>query len=518
MIFNRIFLVIIATHILVTCCTAGWKSSEEDSVEASTDSNKKINETVDHKISHEKKGENVNDEDSDETNNGASKDKSTKDDDRMSNRARSSQEFYFSNTPNTNNRKINSERGKKNCSTPGCMSYFDLIPRKPEPDQIFFGATYSPGSNHNEKQQSSNRTNDTSYDSNSKTEVPIRQDIVFPHNSGESPFDKTTENSQRNFQEYMENNDSRSEGNVSENVTSNSLSVESCGLQVPRRIIGGTTTDIDEFPWLALLQYSYPNGKISHECGGVLISKRYVLTAAHCTNGTSLISRNIQLRKIKLGEWDLSTDKDCQGEICSAPVQEIFIEKIICHERYRPRDKAQNNDISLVKLKEEAKINRKKQNMCIFNYDGIVRCVPEFVQPICLPLNEMSNDNYEVKKLTVSGWGRTSNARDSSSSIKKKVDLPVVDWERCRQFYESFYGGLKITRNQFCAGGESGEDSCQGDSGGPLMTTEMRDNHISWVLIGLVSSGPAACGVENRPSLYTNVSRYVNWIMQNIQK
>lgn len=130
-------------------CTAGWKSSEEDSVEASTDSNKKINEKVDHKISNEKKGENVNDEDSDETNNGASKDKSTKDDDRMSNRARSSQEFYFSNTPNTNNRKINSERGKKNCSTPGCMSYFDSNPRKPEPDQIFFGATYSPGSNHN---------------------------------------------------------------------------------------------------------------------------------------------------------------------------------------------------------------------------------------------------------------------------------------------------------------------------------------------------------------------------------
>lgn len=70
---------------------------------------------------------------------------------------------------------------------------------------------------------------------------------------------------------------------------------------------------------------------------------------------------------------------------------------------------------------------------------------------------------------------------------------------------------------QFCAGGEEGKDSCQGDSGGPLMTISKTDSDLRWFLIGIVSSGPAACAVEDRPSLYTNVSQYTDWIIENIK-
>ena len=62
--------------------------------------------------------------------------------------------------------------------------------------------------------------------------------------------------------------------------------------------------------------------------------------------------------KVRLGEWDLSSDKDCQGEVCSSPVQDIEIEEIIPHENYLPRGKSQSHDISLIRLKEEAKLNR----------------------------------------------------------------------------------------------------------------------------------------------------------------
>lgn len=61
-----------------------------------------------------------------------------------------------------------------------------------------------------------------------------------------------------------------------------------CGIQGEEtRIIGGETTEIGEFPWMALLRYTNLNGSdAGFQCGGTLINDRYVLTAAHCLRGT----------------------------------------------------------------------------------------------------------------------------------------------------------------------------------------------------------------------------------------
>ena len=48
-------------------------------------------------------------------------------------------------------------------------------------------------------------------------------------------------------------------------------------------IVGGKKAKLGDFPYMALLgKIAKSDGKILYSCGGSLINKWYVLTAAHC--------------------------------------------------------------------------------------------------------------------------------------------------------------------------------------------------------------------------------------------
>ena len=50
------------------------------------------------------------------------------------------------------------------------------------------------------------------------------------------------------------------------------------------RIVGGTVSAPGRWPWQALFKIEY-FGYSSHACGGTLINDKWVVTAAHCTDG-----------------------------------------------------------------------------------------------------------------------------------------------------------------------------------------------------------------------------------------
>ncbi|CAG9792469.1 unnamed protein product [Diatraea saccharalis] len=268
---------------------------------------------------------------------------------------------------------------------------------------------------------------------------------------------------------------------------------ECCGIQASgqNRIVGGTSTGIDQYPWLALLEYKIGN-QISLKCEGALISNKYVLTAAHCMRSNKPVS-------VRLGEYDITHDgRDCltSSTDCTDPAVSIPIKEILIHPEYDHPLK--RNDIALIRL------------------DGVANYT-DFIRPICLTTLDVSQLSPNVS-LYVAGWGRISwNLK--YSRLKQHVKLPMVNMQDCLNAYHIRAGEkIQLWSKQLCAGGEYGRDACNGDSGGPLMMETLLPNNLTVITEeGIVSYGLQECGTKDVPGVYTKVYEYNTWIRRHIR-
>ncbi|XP_030370011.1 serine protease snake [Scaptodrosophila lebanonensis] len=247
-------------------------------------------------------------------------------------------------------------------------------------------------------------------------------------------------------------------------------------------IVNGLPAEPMEFPHMARLGHRTVNpASTEWFCGGTLISKRFVLTAAHC-----LETPQGEINIVRLGELDFDSETE------NAKPQDYAVEDYIKHPNFT--DPELYNDIGLIKLAEDVGFDRYKH-------------------PACLPFE----DGYQFDFFIATGWGSTGLAQKSSPKLQK-VKLRRFADERCRRVIERGYElpqGFDAT-TQMCVGSNQTKDTCNGDSGGPILVYH-KDYPCMYHVMGVTSVG-IVCAKPTVPSIYTRVYHYLDWIKETLAK
>uniref|UniRef100_V5G331 Chymotrypsin BI n=1 Tax=Anoplophora glabripennis TaxID=217634 RepID=V5G331_ANOGL len=226
------------------------------------------------------------------------------------------------------------------------------------------------------------------------------------------------------------------------------------------RIIGGSVVTPNSVPFQVAI---FINGRSF--CGGSLISRNFVLTAAHCTISASFV-------ELIFGAHNVQVRENTQVRVTST--------NIINHPQYIASNL--RNDVSLVRIPSPITLNNNVRTIA---------------------LAPASAGTYAGSTGRLTGWGRISDSSSGITNLLRGVNAQIITNAVCA----STYGTNVIVASTICTSGANTVGACQGDSGGPLV--------VSGVLVGVTSFVSARGCQSGLPSGFARVSSFRSWISQH---
>ncbi|XP_065345779.1 inactive CLIP domain-containing serine protease A8-like isoform X2 [Cloeon dipterum] len=253
---------------------------------------------------------------------------------------------------------------------------------------------------------------------------------------------------------------------------------------------GGVDATLREFPWSAALFKVYYT-QLKYSCVGSLISKKFILTAAHCVDEKGSTAEAGSL-VVALGKELLNSGwtKDDGVSIHS-------VRSVIKHEEYDHN--LVKNDIALLQLTRSVETTIT-------------------VSPLCLWYKSSSFELLNNVNGTIAGWGLIQDY--NLADQLQRLDLPILNPNQCKliEGKETFYSTKMRASPKFCAGYVNKNKSpCNGDSGAALVVEENGVFYARGIVSETVArniDGGKFCNTDY-PAIFTDVAAYRRWIIEH---